>query len=49
MARYDFGVERRIYVHDLADTDVDRVVQELVEQAQSVKPEFWKRNNLRDI
>ena len=36
MARYDFGVERRIYVNDLNEKDIDQVVKELVEQAASV-------------
>lgn len=36
MARYDYGVERRIYVNNLAEQDVDSVVKELVEQAKEI-------------
>lgn len=36
MARYDFGVEKRVYVPNLDEKEVDRVVQELVEQAKAV-------------
>lgn len=36
MARYDFGVERRVYVHGLEEHEVDQVVKELVEQAKDV-------------
>jgi NADH dehydrogenase (ubiquinone) 1 alpha subcomplex subunit 2 len=31
MARYDYGVERRVYVPHLDEGNVDQVVQELVE------------------
>ena len=31
MARYDFGVEKRIYVHNLEEREIDQVVKELVE------------------
>jgi NADH dehydrogenase (ubiquinone) 1 alpha subcomplex subunit 2 len=31
MARYDYGVERRVYVQNLEEKDVDQVVQELVQ------------------
>lgn len=31
MARYEFGVERRVYVHNLDEKNVDKIVQELVE------------------
>lgn len=40
MARYDFGVERRIYVNDLPEQEVDRVVQELVEQSKTINAQF---------
>ena len=33
MARYDFGVERRIYLNNLHDSEIDNVVKELVDQA----------------
>ena len=36
MARYDFGVEKRIYVPNLDEKNVDQVVKELVEQAREV-------------
>jgi NADH dehydrogenase (ubiquinone) 1 alpha subcomplex subunit 2 len=31
MARYEYGVERRIYLHNLEEKDVSKVVAELVE------------------
>ena len=36
MARYDFGVEKRVYVPNLDEKEIDKVVQELVEQAKAV-------------
>lgn len=36
MARYDFGIEKRVYVHNLEETAIDQVVQELVQQAKQV-------------
>ena len=33
MARYDFGVEKRIYVPNLDEKDIDQIVKELVEQS----------------
>ena len=36
MARFDFGVERRIYLNDLTETEVDSVVAELVSGAEEV-------------
>lgn len=36
MARYDFGVEKRIYVNNLNETEVDQIVKELVESAKQV-------------
>jgi NADH dehydrogenase (ubiquinone) 1 alpha subcomplex subunit 2 len=36
MARYDFGVEKRIYVPNLEEGDVDSVVKELIEQSKEV-------------
>ena len=30
MARYDFGVEKRVYLHDLSETEVDNALGELV-------------------
>ena len=56
MARYDYGVERRIYLHDLTEQEVDDAVAELVTQADSVnasvpkwerklkKDEFWSKH-----
>ena len=35
-ARYDFGVERKVYLHDASDVEVGQVVDELVDQAQSI-------------
>jgi NADH dehydrogenase (ubiquinone) 1 alpha subcomplex subunit 2 len=31
MARYEYGVEKRIYVPNLEERDIDQVVQELVQ------------------
>lgn len=36
MARYDFGVEKRVYVPGLEEKDIDQVVKELVQQAAEV-------------
>lgn len=36
MARYDFGVEKRVYLNDLDEKTIDGVVRELVEQAKAV-------------
>jgi hypothetical protein len=36
MARYDFGVEKRIYVPNLDEKDIDSVVKELIQQADEV-------------
>ena len=36
MARYDFGVEKRIYVHNLEEREVGNVVKELVDQANEI-------------
>ena len=36
MARYDFGVEKRVYLNDLDEKTIDGVVRELVEQAKDV-------------
>jgi len=36
MARYDYGVEKRIYLNHLTEQEVDQAVQELVEQADDV-------------
>ena len=32
-ARYDFGVERKVYVHDASDAEVATTVEELIDQA----------------
>ena len=49
MARYDFGVEKRIYVPNLEEADVNSVVKELVEQAHEVNAalpnKFWSNND----
>ena len=36
MSSYDYGVEKRIYLNHLTETEVDQAVQELVEQADDV-------------
>ena len=36
MARYDYGVEKRVYLNDLTESEVDQVVEELVTQANEV-------------
>ena len=33
-ARYDFGVERRVYVQNASDAEVGQTVDELIDQAQ---------------
>ena len=34
MARYDFGVEKRVYVPGLGEKEIDQIVKELVEQSE---------------
>ena len=45
MARYAFGVERRIYLNDASETEVAGAVNELVDQAESINNaaanQFW--------
>ena len=36
MARYDYGVERRVYIPNVNEQEIDNVVRELVEQASEV-------------
>ena len=36
MARYDFGVERRIYLNDASAAEVQEAVNELSDQASQV-------------
>jgi len=36
MARYDYGVERRIYLNNLSQQEVDQAVEVLVTQADDV-------------
>ena len=36
MARYDFGVERRVYVHNASEAEVSQTIDELVDQADSI-------------
>jgi len=36
MARYDFGIEKRVYVPNLDEKEIDLVVKELVEQAKEI-------------
>ena len=44
MARYDFGVEKRIYVPNLEEKDIDSVVKELIEQAEEVNAAIPSNN-----
>jgi hypothetical protein len=43
MARYDFGVERRVYLQNLGEDQIDDVVRELVEQARDVNASIPNR------
>lgn len=36
MARYAFGVERRLYLNDASEQEVAGAVTELVDQAESI-------------
>ena len=36
MARYDYGIEKRVYVPNLDEREIDQVVKELVEQAKQI-------------
>lgn len=44
MARYDFGVEKRIYVPNLNEAEIDQIVKELVEQAPQVNAAIPNRS-----
>jgi len=44
MARYDFGVEKRIYVPNLEEKDIDSVVKELIQQADEVNAAIPNNN-----
>ena len=35
-ARYEFGVERKLYLHNASSAEVGQAVSELVEQAEKV-------------
>ena len=46
MARYDYGVERRVYLHNASEAEVSQAITELVEQASEVNQSdyasrFW--------
>ena len=43
MARYEYGVEKRIYVYNLDEQSVERVVNELVAQAKEVNSDIAAR------
>ena len=36
MARYNYGVERRVYLNDLSEAEVDQVVGDLASQADQI-------------
>ena len=36
MARYEFGVERRIYVHNATEAEVSETIDELIDAAQEI-------------
>merc|ERR1719183_3474275 len=36
MARYNFGVERRLYLNNASESEVNEAVNELVEQADAI-------------
>jgi len=36
MARYEYGVERRVYLHDASEQEVKQSVDELVQQAKVI-------------
>jgi hypothetical protein len=36
MARYNFGVERRLYLNNATESEVNEAVNELVEQADAI-------------
>lgn len=45
MARYAFGVERRLYLNDASEEEVSGAVNDLVAQAESINNaaanQFW--------
>jgi len=46
MARYDYGVERRVYLPNVNEHEIDNIVRELVEQAREINAaipnRFWE-------
>lgn len=42
MARYDYGVERRVYVNNLSENEIDSVVKELVQQSKEINSAVTK-------
>lgn len=44
MARYDFGVERRIYLLNATETEVQNSVEELVNQAGQINRAVLNRH-----
>jgi len=36
MARYEYGVERRVYLNDASEMEVKQSVEELVQQAKAI-------------
>jgi len=42
MARYDFGVEKRVFVDFKTEKEIEEIVQELVEQADKVNSHIQK-------
>ena len=40
MVRYDYGVEKRIYLNDLSEQEVDLAVEELVLNSDQVNSSF---------
>jgi hypothetical protein len=36
MARYDYGVERRVYVNNLSEREIDAVVADLIQQSKQI-------------
>ena len=43
MARYEFGVERRVYLHDATEQEVAQTVNDLVEDAKKVNAAVGSR------
>ncbi len=43
MARYDWGIEKRVYVHNLQENEIDGILKEMVDSSTEVNAAIPKR------